>query len=57
VAWGAGTQGYKDIIFPISVYINVCRNMDMYIIATPKGKKMMADGIAWGHGGARRAKF
>jgi hypothetical protein len=57
VAGGAGTQGCKDTNFPISLYINICRNMDMYIMTTPKEKEKMEDEIAWGHGNARRAKF
>jgi hypothetical protein len=36
--WGAVTQGCRDMIFPICLYINVCRNRDMYIIDMPKAK-------------------
>jgi hypothetical protein len=45
-------QECKDKNFPISLYINVCRNMDMYIIITPKAKDNTTDEIAWGDGGA-----
>jgi hypothetical protein len=38
-SWGARTQGCKDTNFLISLYINVCRDMDMYITITPKQKK------------------
>jgi hypothetical protein len=55
--WGVGMQGCKDISFPISLYNNICRNMDMYIIATPNAKEKTTGGIAWGHGGAKQAKF
>jgi hypothetical protein len=37
--WGIGTRGCKVICFPISVYINVCRNMDMYITTTPNASR------------------
>jgi hypothetical protein len=50
-------QGYKVISFPISLYINVCMNMDMYIIATPNAKEKTVGGIAWGHRGAGWALF
>jgi hypothetical protein len=46
MAGGVGMQGCKGISFPISLYINVCRNMDMYIIATPNAKEKKAGGIA-----------
>jgi hypothetical protein len=52
-----GVQGYKVIMFPISLYINVCRNIDMYIIATPNTKVKMACGIAWGNRGVGRVIF
>jgi hypothetical protein len=38
-ARGVGTQGCMDTNFPISLYIDVCRNIDMYITYTPKAKK------------------
>jgi hypothetical protein len=53
----AGMQGCKDTNFPISLYTNICRNIDMYITYTPKEKKKMVDGIACGRGGAKWAKF
>jgi hypothetical protein len=37
--WGAGTQECKDTNFPISLYINICRNIDMYITYMQKAKK------------------
>jgi hypothetical protein len=39
------------------LYINICRNMDMYITATPKAKEKTTDGIAGVRGDTRRAKF
>jgi hypothetical protein len=57
MARGVGTQGYKDINFPISLYINICRNMDMYITAIPNAKEKTTCGIAWGHGGTGWAMF
>jgi hypothetical protein len=57
VVGGAGTQGSKDTNFPISLYINVCRNMDMYITATPKAKEKTTDVIAWGRRDIGRAMF
>jgi hypothetical protein len=57
VAGDVGTQGYKVINFPICLYINICRNMDMYITATPNTKEKTVGWIAWGHGGTRWIKF
>jgi hypothetical protein len=57
VAGDVGTQGYKVISFPISLYINICRNMDMYIIATQNAKEKTSGGIAPGHGVTRHVKF
>jgi hypothetical protein len=57
VAGVTGTQGCKDMIFSISLYINICRNMDMHFMATPKEKEKMADVIASGHGDAGQAMF
>jgi hypothetical protein len=31
--------GCKDTNFLISLYINICRNIDMYFTYTPKAKK------------------
>jgi hypothetical protein len=45
-AGGAGTQGCGDTLFPLSLYISICRNMAMYTMATPKAKEKMTDGIA-----------
>jgi hypothetical protein len=42
--------------FSISLYINICRNMDMYITYTPKEKKVVSR-IAWGCSDIRRAMF
>jgi hypothetical protein len=39
MAGHAGMQGCKDTNFPISLYTNICRNIDMYITYTPKEKK------------------
>jgi hypothetical protein len=57
VAGDVGTQGYKVISFPISLYINICRNMDMYIIATQNAKEKTSGGIAPGHGVTKQVKF
>jgi hypothetical protein len=57
VAGVTGTQGCKDMNFSISLYINICRNMDMHFMATPKEKEKMADVIALGHGDAGQAMF
>jgi hypothetical protein len=46
-----GAQGCKDIIFPMSLYTNLCKNIDMYITATLKAKEKMVGEIAGGHGG------
>jgi hypothetical protein len=54
VAWA---QGCKDTNFPISLYITVCRNMDIYITTTPKAKEKIVDRIAWSHGDTGWAKF
>jgi hypothetical protein len=45
--------------FPISLYINICRNKDMYIIYTPKAKEKekMTDRVAWGHDSTGEAEF
>jgi hypothetical protein len=53
----AGTQGCKDTNFLMSLYINVCWNIDMYIIATLKAKENTTNGIIGGHGDTGRAKF
>jgi hypothetical protein len=39
------------------LYINVCWNIDMYIIATLKAKENTTNGIIGGHGDTGRAKF
>jgi hypothetical protein len=52
-----GAQGCKDASFSISLYINVCRNIDMYITTTPIAKEKMSCGIARGHGGAGQVEF
>jgi hypothetical protein len=57
VAGDVGTHGYKVIHFPISLYINICRNMDMYITATPNAKEKTMGGIAWGHEGTGWVNF
>jgi hypothetical protein len=45
-ARAATTQGGKDINFLISLYINVCRNIDMYSTATKnKGKDGRRDSL------------
>jgi hypothetical protein len=49
-------QGCKDTNFLISLYINVRRNIDMYIIVG-QAKFLMASRIVWGHDGVRWAKF
>jgi hypothetical protein len=49
-------QGCKDTSFPLSLYINMYRCMDMYIIATTKAEEKKVGRIARGHGGARWAK-
>jgi hypothetical protein len=58
-AGGAWTQGCKNTTFPISLYINICRNIDMYITYAPKAKEKekMVDGIGWGHCGTGHAEF
>jgi hypothetical protein len=45
--------------FPISLYINISRNIDMYITYKPKAKEKdkVVDGIAWGCDGTRQVKF
>jgi hypothetical protein len=57
VTGDVGTRGYKVISFPISWYINICRNVDMYITTTLNAKEKTTGGIAWSHGGVGRVKF
>jgi hypothetical protein len=39
-----GMHGCKDTNFPIYMYISVCRNLHMYITATPKAEEEMVGG-------------
>jgi hypothetical protein len=50
-------QGYKVISFSLYLYINICRNMDMYITTTQNVKVKTVGGIAWGHEGTGWVKF
>jgi hypothetical protein len=52
-------QGCKDMSFSISLYINICRNIDMYITYMTKAKKnkRAAGGIAWGCSDVEHVKF
>jgi hypothetical protein len=55
--YGWGRKDVRTQFFSIFLYINICRNMDMYITATPKAKEKKANMIAWGHGDVKWAKF
>jgi hypothetical protein len=55
--YGWGRKDVRTQFFSIFLYINICRNMDMYITATPKAKEKTTDGIAGVRGDTRRAKF
>jgi hypothetical protein len=59
VVGGAWTQGCKNTTFPISLYINICRNIDMYITYASKAKEKekTVDGIAWGCNSTGQAEF
>jgi hypothetical protein len=56
-SWGCRNKGMQGLGFFISLYNNICRNIDMYITYTPKAKKKAADGIAWGYSNVGWAKF
>jgi hypothetical protein len=47
----------KDASFSISLYITICRNIDMYITYMPNAKKKGGMRIAWGCSDAGRGKF
>jgi hypothetical protein len=56
-AGDVGMKGYKVISVLISLCINICRNMDMYITSTPNAKEEIVGGIAWVTGASNGSSF